>query len=147
MKTTTNLPFVILRMYGIFWIIISILALFLSCILLFDSQVFLLFPVAILGIFIGIGFLRTWRFSWISALIVLCAAIAFFGYGLIFSFTTSSRDSYLIIAGVGDGLKVSKILFFAPIFSVLGGQVWFLLSTPIRRMFAAKGASALEPTV
>jgi hypothetical protein len=146
MNTGPTFPLVILRIYGIFWILLSLFGLLLTCILLFSGQFFMLFPIAILGIFIGIGFLRDWRFSWIAALLVLATAIAFFGYGLIFSFTTRSQDSYLIIAGVGNGLKVSKILFFGVIFSILGGQVWFLLSKPIRKVFTSKRGSALQST-
>src|SRR5688572_31730101 len=81
---TSKIPLTLLRLYAAFWIVMSVFGVVASCLLFLYGHVFKLFPVAILGIFIGIGLLRNWRFSWIAAFLVLLAASAFFGQGLLF---------------------------------------------------------------
>jgi|SRR5688572_25949109 hypothetical protein len=137
MKSSTTL-FGLLKIYAVFWIIAGGTGLAIGLLALWQGKFD--FPVFTLALLLGIGLLRQSRFSWQYALITVCVFFAFDIFLFLMVVTSDSfSDSFMnIVWGETELVKIPGPVFYPISLCLLAGQVWLLLSKPIRHYFSTK---------
>lgn len=138
-----NNLYMLIKIHAALWILTGALGLTLGLAALWQGR--FEFPVFTIALFIGVGLLRHNRFAWQYAIITLFGylAVEIFLFSLIItSVQYRYGDSVMPIAWGNTNVAVIPGPIFYPLgFCLLAGQICFLLSKPIRKIFLTKKQS------
>ncbi len=128
----------LLKIYAVFWIIVGGIGLAIGLLALQQGKFD--FPIFTFALLIGIGFFRQSHFSWRYALIAVCVFFAFDIFLFLIVLTSGNfSDSFMnIVLGETKLVKIPGSVFYPISLCLLIGQIWLLLSKPIRHYFSNK---------
>jgi hypothetical protein len=138
MIKTDSFPLILLKIYALLWILAGGLGLYIGFPNLLQGKFEI--PYIVLALPVGVGLFFQSRYARTQVLIVLFVTLAFDIFLFLMAVTSSKfSESAITINGIlGGETKVPNPIFYPLSLSLLAGQIWFLFSKPILRLFPSE---------